>query len=127
MPFVLPARAAFVLYRRNSVMQMRGFDSATRQQYDCFMDQHGKSECMSCGKLLTPENRTQKHGKNSVPSVVACCYDCWSPISPDKRILITIAVMDRNVGGVLSELAAAIDRLDQSRDDDDGDTWKLSE
>lgn len=82
---------------------------------------------MSCGKPLTPENRTQKHGKNSVPSVVDCCYDCWSPISPEKRILIVIAIKDRNVGGVLSELAAAIDRLDQSRDNDDGDTWKLSE
>ena len=44
-----------------------------------------------------------------------------------QRVLVVIAIRDRNVGGVLSELAAAIDRLDQSRDDDGGDTWKLSE
>lgn len=80
---------------------------------------------MSCGKPLTPELRRQKNGGNAVPSVVQCCWGCWSSISADRRIIITIAVMDRNVGGVLSELAAAIDRLDQSRDDDDpGENWK---
>ena len=91
------------------------------------MDPHGQPQCMSCGKLLTEANRKQAHGKLSVHPVVECCWECWSPISPEKRILIVIAIKDRNVGGVLSELAAAIDRLDQSRDDDDGDTWKLSE
>lgn len=89
------------------------------------MNNHGHPECMSCGKPLTPANRKQKHGPNGVPTMVDCCWDCWSPIAPDKRVLITIAVRDRLAGGVLSEMAAALDRLDASRSEDDpGDNWR---
>lgn len=81
---------------------------------------------MSCGKAVNANTRAQAHGGNSVPSVIPdVCWKCWTTMNVYQRILIVIAIRDRNVGGVLSELAAAIDRLDQSRDDDDGEEWKI--
>jgi hypothetical protein len=82
---------------------------------------------MSCGVQLKPEKKKRAHVEGGVPSMVEMCWSCFATMSAYQRALIVIAVRDRLVGGVLSELAAAIDRLDQSRDDDDGDTWKLSE
>lgn len=87
------------------------------------MDTQGQIECMSCGQPLSEKERRQRNGPNRVPSIVDCCWSCWTSISPDKRIMITIAVQDRRCGGVIAEVAAAIERFDQSRDDDLGDSW----
>lgn len=82
-------------------------------------------ECMSCSKKLTPETKSQKHGKNAVPSCIECCWDCFSSMSAYQRILIAIAVKDRLPGGVLSEMAAALDRIDLARmDEEPGEDWR---
>lgn len=92
------------------------------------MGSNDEHQCMSCGKPVTEKSRAQGASGNVVPIAVPdLCWQCWTTMSVYHRVLVVIAIRDRNVGGVLSELAAAIDRLDQSRDDDDGDTWKLSE
>lgn len=80
---------------------------------------------MSCGVQMTPEKRTRKHAPGGVPSVVPdCCWDCWTTMSTYQRILVVIAIRDRLVGGVLAEMAAALDRLDQSKDGDSDNDWR---
>jgi hypothetical protein len=82
-------------------------------------------ECISCAKKLTPEVKSQKHGKNATPTAVPCCWDCWSTMSAYQRSLITIAITDRLPGGVLAEMAAALDRIDLSKmDEEPGEDWK---
>lgn len=89
------------------------------------MNPSGQPQCMSCGKPLTPEMNRQKHGGNSTPMLVDCCWECWTSMTSYQRCLIVIAIQDRQVGGVLAEMAAALDRLDQSRvDDGPGEDWK---
>lgn len=83
---------------------------------------------MSCGKKLTEANRKQAHGGNSVPVPVQCCFACWTQLGVYHRLLVTIACKDRQIGGVLSEMASALDRLDQSRSEDEpGEDWKLGD
>lgn len=92
------------------------------------MSENGYPECMGCGKLLAPGTKKQNHGKGSVPSVLDCCWDCFTTMSVHQRLMVVIAARDRAAGGVLSEMAAALDRLDQSRHEDEpGEDWKLGD
>lgn len=57
-------------------------------------------ECLSCGRELP------KPIIAGVPSGVDCCFRCWHRVPIAERLKISIAVRDRQFGGVLSELAS---------------------
>jgi hypothetical protein len=61
-------------------------------------------QCLSCGRDVTTWYR------RGVPLGVDCCNRCWSRVSVAERIKITMAIRDREPGGVISEVADIIGR-----------------
>lgn len=81
-------------------------------------------ECLSCGIELRPEKKCRDRAAGKVPTIVDSCWNCWSSMTASQRMLIAIAIKDRFVGGVLAEMAAALDRLDLARNEDEpGENW----
>lgn len=73
------------------------------------------SECLSCAIEIDASS-----GKG-VPTGVPVCKHCWSRIKVVDRIRISIAVKDRSVGGVLTEIAALVEAAFQAHIDDKAD------
>ena len=64
--------------------------------------------CMSCGRDLSPITMwgIVCSVKHHVPDEVDCCSRCWGQVPKHERIKIVIAIRDRQMGGVISLIAA---------------------
>lgn len=57
--------------------------------------------CQSCNLDLSSGSR------RGVPSFIDCCRHCWLKVPVHERLRLSIAVRDRQPGGIFNEVACA--------------------